>query len=144
LREAGRTGDAIELSESILGRWESLPEAPFETFKVLDDLSWAYKDGGRLAEAVRISRRIVPQMQELLGQDHPALLVALHHQAWLLWMDGQAQEAVDANLAAWKGRTRVYGPKHPETLWTMHTLAEPNAEIKSLADSVRARQKPKL
>jgi serine/threonine protein kinase len=124
LRSAGQPLAAIEVSESILQRLGDSPTTTLETLKSLDDLSWAYKDVDRVADALLISRRIVPQMQVLFGEDHPSTLIAMHHQAALLSMSGLTEEAITVNEAARRGRTAIFGPKHPETLWTMHTLAE--------------------
>ena len=129
LRSVGRNEAAILLSESILSRWESIPDSTIETLKILDDLSWAYKDVDRLPEALSISEQIVPKFKALVGEDHPNTLIAMHHLSWLYWVSGKQDEAIETNEATWLGRIKVYGPEHPETLWAIHTLADFNYQL---------------
>ena len=129
LRSAGRNEAAILLSESILSRWESIPDSTIETLKILDDLSWAYKDVDRLPEALSISEQIVPKFIALVGDEHPNTLIAMHHLSWIYWASGKQSEAIETNEATWRGRIKVYGPEHSETLWAIHTLAEFHFEL---------------
>ncbi|MFO0940019.1 MAG: serine/threonine-protein kinase [Pirellulales bacterium] len=140
-RENGENDKAIAIGERFLALRSDRAIESADMLKVLEELSWAYKDVGRLKEAVQISLDILPSMKGILGEDHPHTMSAMHHQSWLLWMDGQKEEAVKVNQETLRIRTQALGAEHPETLWAMHTLAEILSGIGRHQEAIELAQK---
>ncbi len=140
-RENGENDKAIAIGERLLALRSKTKKESADVLKLLEDLSWAYKDVARLKEAVEISRQIVPPMKAILGEDHPHTMTALHHQSWLLWLDDQKLEAIEVNHEALRIRTEALGAEHPETLWAMHTLAELLSGVNRSQEAIALAQK---
>jgi hypothetical protein len=44
----------------------------------MDDLATAYRDAGRLAEAIKLWEEVVPAQKKRLGLDHPETLRSMN------------------------------------------------------------------
>ena len=73
-----------------------------------------FERASTLADELLVIRRRV------LGDRHLRTLFALRAVAYHKWKSGRDDEAIALNRQLVDSYSEVYGPEHPETLWTIH------------------------
>ena len=71
---------------------------------------------GDAAGALRLSRELLPDLERVLGPDHPSTLTARNNNAAWTGFCGDAAEALRLSRELLPDLERVLGPDHPSTL----------------------------
>ncbi|MDE1674321.1 tetratricopeptide repeat protein, partial [Nocardia gipuzkoensis] len=103
--------------ERILG-----PEHP-NTLASRSNLASAYREAGRLDEAVVLHERTLADRERILGDDHPATLASRDNLAGTYQEAGRLDEAVVLHERTLADRERILGDDHPATLASRDNLA---------------------
>ena len=109
--------DAVDLLAKTLG-----PDRP-RTLASRNNLATAYRDAGRLKEAIDLHKKNLADRERVLGPDHPGTLISRNNLALAYRSAGRLDQAVplfEQNLA---DRERVLGDDHPHTLASRGGLA---------------------
>ena len=86
------------------------------------DLARAYREAGRVADAVPLVEQILAARERLFGADHPSTLASRNNLASAYRATGRPAEAIplfEKNVAACE---RLFGADHPKTLASRHNL----------------------
>ena len=89
----------------------------------MNNLALAYRDTGRLKEALTLYEETLKRTKAKLGPDHPLTLQVMKNLAAAYQAAGRLPEALPLFEAALKGRQAKLGPDHPDTLALMTQLA---------------------
>ena len=115
---------AIAVGEALTADFERLLGAGHpDTLNSRDSLAAAYKNAGRIEEAIPLVTRIMVDRTRLLGPGHPDTLTAQHNLAAAYQSAGRVQEAIllfELTLAA---REWVLGADHGGTMNSRNHLA---------------------
>ena len=114
---------AIAIGEPLTADLERLlgPDDP-ETMRSLNDLARAYREAGRVADAVPLVERTLAARERQFGADHPSTLASRNNLASAYRATGRPAEAIplfEKNVAACE---RLLGADHPRTLASRHNL----------------------
>jgi hypothetical protein len=114
---------AIAIGEPLTADLERLlgPDDP-ETMRSLNDLARAYREAGRVADAVPLVERTLAARERQFGADHPSTLASRNNLASAYRATGRPAEAIplfEKNVAACE---RLLGADHPRTLASQHNL----------------------
>ena len=114
---------AIAIGEPLIGDLDRLlgPDDP-DTMRARNDLARAYRETGRVADAVPLVEQILAARERLFGADDPRTLTARNNLASAYRATGQVADAIELfeeNLAACE---RLFGADHPKTLASRHSL----------------------
>jgi tetratricopeptide (TPR) repeat protein len=114
---------AIAIGEPLIGDLDRLlgPDDP-DTMRARNDLARAYRETGRVADAVPLVEQILAARERLFGADDPRTLAARNNLASAYRATGQTADAIklfEENLAACE---RLFGADHPKTLASRHGL----------------------
>ena len=97
------------------------PDAP-DTMRSRNDLARAYREAGRVADAVPLVERTLAARERQFGADHPSTLASRNNLASAYRATGRPAEAIplfEKNVAACE---RLLGADHPRTLASRHNL----------------------
>ncbi|GLW07090.1 hypothetical protein Misp01_22200 [Microtetraspora sp. NBRC 13810] len=108
-----------------------------ERFQVRVNLAVALRDAGRVAEAERELSGLLPEMRQVLGEEHPDTLAARANLAALLVDRGRPGEAVSHYDAIVHAGRRALGPEHPLTLTSRANLAVALRDAGRVAEAER-------
>ena len=114
---------AIAIGEPLTADLDRLlgPDDP-DTIRARNDLARAYRETGRVADAVPLVEQILAARERLFGADDPRTLASRNNLASAYRATGRAAEAIglfEKNLAACE---RLFGADHPRTLASRHSL----------------------
>ena len=114
---------AIAIGEPLTADLDRLlgPDDP-DTIRARSDLARAYRETGRVADAVPLVEQVLAARERLFGADHPRTLASRNNLASAYRATGRAAEAIplfEENLAACE---RLFGADHPRTLASRHSL----------------------
>jgi hypothetical protein len=114
---------AIAIGEPLTADLERLlgPDDP-DTMRARTDLARAYREAGRVADAVPLVEQTLATRERLLGADHPRTLASRNNLASAYRATGRLAEAIglfEKNLAACE---RLFGADNPKTLASRHNL----------------------
>ena len=114
---------AIAIGEPLTADLERLlgPDDP-DTMRSLNDLARAYREAGRVADAVPLVERTLAARERQFGADHPSTLASRNNLASAYRATGRPAEAIplfEKNVAACE---RLLGADHPRTLASRHNL----------------------
>jgi len=114
---------AIAIGEPLTADLERLlgPDDP-DTMRSLNDLARAYREAGRVADAVPLVERTLAARERQFGADHPSTLASRNNLASAYRATGRPAEAIplfEKNVAACE---RLLGADHPRTLASQHNL----------------------
>ncbi len=87
------------------------------------NLAAAYRDAGRVDEAIPLVEQTLAARERLLGADHPSTLSSRHALAAAYRDAGRVDEAIQLFKQTLVGRERVLGADHPDTVTTRTNLA---------------------
>ena len=114
---------AIAIGEPLIADLDRLlaPDDP-DTVRVRNDLAHAYRETGRVADAVPLIEQVLAARERLFGADDPRTLASRNNLASAYRITGRAADAIglfEENLAACE---RLFGADHPRTLASRHSL----------------------
>ena len=114
---------AIAIGEPLSADLDRLlgPDDP-DTIRARNDLARAYRETGRVADAVPLVEQILAARERLFGADDPRTLASRNNLASAYRATGRAADAIplfEENLAACE---RLFGADHPRTLASRHSL----------------------
>ena len=114
---------AIAIGEPLTADLERLlgPDDP-DTMRSLNDLARAYREAGRVADAIPLVERTLAAGERQFGADHPSTLASRNNLASAYRATGRPAEAIplfEKNVAACE---RLLGADHPRTLASRHNL----------------------
>ncbi|MFX4295327.1 FxSxx-COOH system tetratricopeptide repeat protein [Streptomyces bohaiensis] len=123
-REAGRTGEAIELGERVLvDRARILGENHPDTLAARGNLALFYGAAGRTGEAIGLEERVLADSERTLGTHHPSTITVRGNLACSYWEAGRTGEAIELEERVLADRARILGENHPDTLAARGNLA---------------------
>ena len=114
---------AIAIGEPLTADLDRLlgPDDP-DTIRARNDLARAYRETGRVADAVPLVEQVLAARERLFGADDPRTLASRNNLASAYRATGRAADAIplfEENLAACE---RLFGADHPRTLASRHSL----------------------
>jgi tetratricopeptide (TPR) repeat protein len=123
-QRAGRTADAILLSERALADYERIL-GPWHlgTAAARNNLALAYQAAGRADEAIPLLERTLIQRESALGENHADTLIARNNLAYAYQAADRADEAIPLFEHTLAERERALGENHPDTLLSRSNLA---------------------
>ena len=117
-------GLAIDYSQALIADCEQvLGDTHPDTLTCRNNLAVAYRDAGRLAEAISLHERTLADREQVLGDTHPGTLTSRNNLAGAYQDAGRLAEAIplyERNLA---DREQLLGDTHPGTLSSRNNLA---------------------
>ena len=123
LRDAGKPGEAIPLSERAVAMQEKLLGPNHLAVAVtLHNLALLYSDRGEFGKAEPLYQRVLAIWEQALGPEHPLVANALNNLANLYNFTGDYTKAELLYLRALAIREKVLGPDHPEVAWALASL----------------------
>src|SRR5271166_4377769 len=84
---------------------------------------------GEAREAWRLSTELLPDLERVLGRDHPTTLATRNNIAHWTGEVGDWREALRLSTALLPDRERVLGHDHPDTLTTRSNIAAWTGEM---------------
>ena len=114
---------ALTLTDSVTRAGDALgPDHP-STLASRSSLAGAYRDAGRLEEAIALYEQTLEDRTRILGPHHPNTLASRHNLAGAYHDAGKLDEAIDLFEQSFKESARILGPHHPNTLISRNDLA---------------------
>ena len=98
------------------------PDHP-DTLASRNNLAGAYREAGRLEEAIALFEQVLTDRTRVLGEDHPDTLASRNNLAYVYKRVGRLEEAIALYERVLTDRTRVLGEDHPDTLTSRNNLA---------------------
>ena len=98
------------------------PDHP-DTLASRNNLAGAYREAGRLEEAIALFEQVLTDRTRVLGEDHPHTLASRNNLAYVYKRVGRLEEAIALYERVLTDRTRVLGEDHPDTLTSRNNLA---------------------
>ena len=111
------------------------PDHP-DTLASRNNLAGAYREAGRLTEAIALYEQVLTDRTRVLGEDHPHTLASRHNLAGAYQEAGRLTEAIALYEQVLTDRTRVLGEDHPHTLASRHNLAGAYQEAGRLTEAI--------
>jgi tetratricopeptide (TPR) repeat protein len=114
---------AIAIGEPLIADLDRLlgPDDP-DAVRARNDLARAYRETGRVADAIPLVEQVLAARERLLGGSDPRTLASRNNLASAYRATGRAADAIglfEENLAACE---RLFGADHPRTLASRHSL----------------------
>ena len=114
---------AIAIGEPLTADLDRLlgPDDP-DTIRARNVLARAYRETGRVADAIPLVEQVLAARERLLGGSDPRTLASRNNLASAYRATGRAADAIglfEKNLAACE---RLFGADHPKTLASRHNL----------------------
>lgn len=94
-----------------------------DTMTYRSHLAFAYKQAGRLAEAISLFERTLADLKKLQGETHPDTLTARDNLAVAYQEAGGVAEAITLLERTLADRGQLLGENHPDSLHSRHNLA---------------------
>ena len=114
---------ALTLTDSVTRAGDVLgPDHP-STLASRNNLAYAYRDAGRLDDAIPLFEQNLEDRTRILGPDHPDTLTSRNNLAYAYQAAGRLDDAIPLFEQNLEDRTRILGPDHPDTLTSRNNLA---------------------
>ena len=114
---------ALTLTDSVTRAGDTLgPDHP-STLASRNNLAGAYRDAGRLDEAIALFEQTLEDSTHILGPHHPHTLITRSNLAGAYQDAGRLDKAIELHQQTLKDRARILGPSHPHTLASRNNLA---------------------
>ena len=127
---------ALTLTDSVTRAGDTLgPDHP-STLASRNNLANAYRDAGRLDEAITLHRQTLEDHTRILGPHHPNTLVSRNNLANAYQDAGRLDEAIALHKQTLEDRTRILGPHHPNTLVSRNNLASAYRDAGRLDEAI--------
>ena len=115
---------AVQLGEPLVTDSERvLGETHPRTLNSRSNLAGAYRDAGRLEEAIPLLERTLADTERVLGETHPDTLRSRNNLAGAYRDAGRLEEAIPLLERTLADTERVLGETHPSTLTSRNNLA---------------------
>ena len=98
------------------------PDHP-DTLASRNNLAGAYREAGRLEQAIALFEQVLTDRTRVLGEDHPDTLASRNNLAYVYKRVDRLEEAIALYEQVLTDRTRVLGEDHPDTLTSRNNLA---------------------
>ena len=119
----GSFAQAIEYGQDLVADCERvLGDTHPDTLTSRYHLARAYRNDGRLDEAIPLFERTLADREELLGDTHPDTLKSRNSLGYAYRTAGQLDEAIPLLERTLAARERVLGDTHPDTLKSRNHL----------------------
>jgi tetratricopeptide (TPR) repeat protein len=96
---------------------------------ILEEPPWSIPHNLCLSSRIGFQERVMREVSQILGADHPNTLTAMHNLAISYLDAGRPQEALKMEKKVVQLRREKLGADHPDTLNAMHKLAVAYREI---------------
>ena len=127
---------ALTLTDSVTRAGDTLgPDHP-STLASRNNLANAYRDAGRLDEAIALHKQTLEDRARILGPHHPDTLISHHNLAGAYQDAGRLDEAIALFEQTLEDSTHTLGPHHPYTLTTRNSLASAYQDAGRLNDAI--------
>ena len=127
---------ALTLTESVTQAGNSLgPDHP-HTLTARNNLAIAYREAGRLHEAITLYEQNLEDRTRILGPHHPDTLISRNNLAGAYQEAGRLNEAITLYEQNLQDSTRILGPHHPHTLISHSNLAGAYCDAGRLDDAI--------
>ena len=114
---------ALALAESVALAADTLgPDHPY-ALGSRNNLANAYRDVGRLDEAITLHKQTLDARTRTLGPNHPDTLASRHNLAVAYRDAGRLDQAIELHQQTLKDTEGLLGPNHPDTLTSRNNLA---------------------
>jgi lipopolysaccharide exporter len=100
------------------------------------DLTYTYRQGGWLTQAIAVHERALADWQRLHGPDHPRTQAARANLAYAYHQAGWLAKAIPLYERILTDRRRLLGPNHPRTLRSSNYLASAYHDAGRLAEAI--------
>ena len=115
---------ALTLTDSVTRAGDTLgPDHP-STLASRNNLANAYRDAGRLDEAIALHEQTLTDLTHILGPHHPNTLTSRNNLASAYRDAGRLDEAIALHEQNLIDLTHILGPHHPNTLTSRNNLAK--------------------
>jgi eukaryotic-like serine/threonine-protein kinase len=121
---------AAAVRESVLG------SDHHDTLKSRSSLAAAYREAGRLFDAIELQRATLKRLESTLAPDHPDTLTSRHNLAVAYHSAGRLSEAIALFEATLKFRETALGPDHPDTLTSRNAVAVAYSSVGRLPEAI--------
>ena len=113
------------------------PDHP-DTLASRNNLAGAYREAGRLTEAIALYEQVLTDRTRVLGEDHPDTLTSRHNLAGAYREAGRLGQAIALyeQVLTDRIRIRVLGEDHPDTLTLRNNLAGAYREAGRLTEAI--------
>jgi tetratricopeptide (TPR) repeat protein len=137
LAEVSDHQQAIAVGETLAADAERLHGNDHRiTLSIRNSLAIAYREAGRLAEAISMFEQVLPIRQRVLGEEHPDTLGTHNNLAIACQVARRAPEAITIYEQLLPIRQRVLGEEHPDTLHTRNNLANGYQKTGRVAEAI--------
>ena len=127
---------ALTLTDSVTRAGDTLgPDHP-STLASRNNLAGAYRDAGRLDEAIALYEQILEDRTRILGPHHPNTLTSRNNLAGAYRDAGRLDDAIPLYEQILEDSTRILGPDHPDTLISRNNLASAYQDAGRLNDAI--------
>ncbi len=130
-----RFDEAIELLTRNLALIDGKPEFEKDLFTIRNNLSGAYLELGRFADAAPILAETLEAKRRELGDRDPSTLTSIFNLAGLSFSLGEMAKAERLYREAYDGRSAVLGEADPQTLMGATMLARVLTQLNRLDES---------
>ncbi|WP_055712790.1 FxSxx-COOH system tetratricopeptide repeat protein [Streptomyces torulosus] len=129
-----------QLNEFWSGEFRDANDEPVNDEQILNlrfELANVLRSQGQYQEALDLDEKTLADQRELLGDDHPSILITSGSFAADLRAVGRFKEALDLDQRIYRGFREIFGEDHPRTLSAANNLA---IDYRLSGDSEAARQ----
>ena len=121
---------AVDALEGLLG-----PDHP-DTLASRHNLARAYREAGRLGQAIALYEQVLTDRIRVLGEDHPDTLTSRNNLAGAYQEAGRLGQAIALFEQVLTDRVRVLGEDHPDTLASRNNLAYVYKRVGRLEEAI--------
>ena len=114
---------ALALTDSVTRAGDTLGTDHPSTLTARLNLAGAYREAGRLDEAIELFEQTLTDRTRILGPHHPDTLTSRNNLAGAYQATGRLQDAITLHKQNLEDRIRILGPHHPSTLTSRNNLA---------------------
>jgi tetratricopeptide (TPR) repeat protein len=107
---------------------------------ILEERPWSIQHNLCLSSRIGFQERVLREVSQILGADHPNTLTAMHNLAVFYLDAGRPQEALKMEEKVLQLRREKLGADHPDTLNAMHKLAVAYREIGLLGAALQIQE----
>src|SRR6266498_4142698 len=107
-----------------------------DTLASRSDLGSAYREAGRLGDAINLYKRTLADRERIQGPDHPDTLAARGNLAYAYHTARRPKDAIPLYERTLADRQRIQGPDHPDTITARGNLAYAYHTARRLADAI--------
>ena len=127
---------ALALTDSVTQAGDTLGPHHPDTLTAHLNLAYAYREAGRLDEAIELFEQNLEDRTRILGPHHPDTLTARNNLASAYQAAGRLNEAIPLHEQNLEDRTRILSPHHPDTLNSRNNLAGAYDDAGRLDDAI--------